>query len=183
MATLTRVDLRDSAPPVPGSTERAAVAARANQLVRRRRYLQGAGALSAVAVAALAVGMAALATGGTSSSPRSQPIAAASAPATVAPVPATSAPTAPVAAAAGTVTISGHVSGVPAGATLTLTLTGQNGTFTAIADGAGNFSMSGVPTGEYTGTWVWSSSDGTATSAGRLGGLNVTADQNVTFSV
>jgi hypothetical protein len=57
-------DLRDPSPPVPGDKERAAVAARANQLGRKRRFMQGAGALGMVA--AVAVGVAALTAGGAS---------------------------------------------------------------------------------------------------------------------
>jgi hypothetical protein len=40
MPTLTVTDLRDPAPPVPGPAHRAAVAARAKQLSRRRRFAQ-----------------------------------------------------------------------------------------------------------------------------------------------
>ncbi|MFI5053594.1 MAG: carboxypeptidase-like regulatory domain-containing protein [Acidimicrobiia bacterium] len=177
MATLTSTDLRDPAPPVPGRAQRAAVAARADQLVRRRRYVQGASALGVVVTVAVAV--AALSAGGTASSPGSQRIQAANSPS---PAPTRQAPS-PVTPAPGTLTWSGHASGVPESATLTVTLTGSGGTFTAIADGSGNFSISGIPTGEYTGSWEWVSTDGTATSAGKLGGVNLTADHDVTFSV
>ena len=57
--------LRDPSPPVPGERQRAAVAARAHQMGRRRRIMQGAGALGMIA--ALAVGVAALTAGGSSS--------------------------------------------------------------------------------------------------------------------
>jgi hypothetical protein len=80
-------------------------------------------------------------------------------------------------------TISGHVSNIPEGATLTLSLSGSNGTFTAVADPAGDFSVGGVPTGEYTAMYEWVSSDGTATQAGRLGGVTVTGDLTVNFSL
>ena len=64
MPNLIASDLRDPSPPVPGERERAAVAARAHQLGRRRRIMQGAGALGMVA--AVAVGVAALTAGGSS---------------------------------------------------------------------------------------------------------------------
>ena len=64
MPNLTDSDLRDPSPPVPGDAERTAVAARAQQLGRRRRMMQGAGALGMVA--AVAVGVAALTAGGAS---------------------------------------------------------------------------------------------------------------------
>jgi hypothetical protein len=59
---LTDIDLTDPSPPVPGDAQRAAVHARAGQLVRRRRMLQGAGALAAMLV--LVVGVVAIAGGG-----------------------------------------------------------------------------------------------------------------------
>ena len=62
MPVLTEIDLTDPAPPVPGDTQRAAVHARAGQIVRRRRVLQGTGALAAMV--ALAGGVIALAGGG-----------------------------------------------------------------------------------------------------------------------
>ena len=65
--TLTDVDLTDPAPPVPGDTERAAVHARAGQIVRRRRARQRAGVL--VAMVALGAGVVALAWSGSSNGP------------------------------------------------------------------------------------------------------------------
>jgi hypothetical protein len=50
--------LSDPSPPVPGAAERAAVGARADQLARRRRLLQGTGALACTAI--LGVGVVAL---------------------------------------------------------------------------------------------------------------------------
>jgi hypothetical protein len=47
--------LSDPAPPVPGAAERAAVGARADQLARRRRLLQGAGALACTAIVGVGV--------------------------------------------------------------------------------------------------------------------------------
>jgi outer membrane biosynthesis protein TonB len=64
MPNLDSSDLRDPQPPVPGERERALVAARADQLGRRRRLLQGGGALALVA--AVAVSVAALTAGGPS---------------------------------------------------------------------------------------------------------------------
>ena len=62
MPVLTDIDLTDPAPPVAGDTERAAVHARAGQIVRRRRVMQGTGAFAAML--ALVVGVVALAGGG-----------------------------------------------------------------------------------------------------------------------
>jgi hypothetical protein len=64
--TLTDVDLTDPSPPVPGDAQRAAVHARAGQIVRRRRLLQGAGALAVTLV--LVVGVVAVAGGGSGGS-------------------------------------------------------------------------------------------------------------------
>ncbi len=64
MPNLTSSDLSDPQPPVPGERERALVATRAHELGRRRRLLQGGGALALVA--AVAVSVAALTAGGAS---------------------------------------------------------------------------------------------------------------------
>src|SRR3954471_6735520 len=64
MPNLTSSDLSDPQPPLPGERERALVATRAHELGRRRRLLQGGGALALVA--AVAVSVAALTAGGTS---------------------------------------------------------------------------------------------------------------------
>jgi hypothetical protein len=64
MPNLTSSDLSDPQPPLPGERERALVATRAHELGRRRRLLQGAGALALVA--AVAVSVAALTAGGSS---------------------------------------------------------------------------------------------------------------------
>src|SRR4051794_3193377 len=64
MTNFADADLRDASPPIPGEQQRALVAARARELGRRRRMMQGAGALGMVA--ALAVGVAALTAGGSS---------------------------------------------------------------------------------------------------------------------
>ncbi len=220
MPNLTDSDLRDPSPPVPGAKERAAVAARAHQLGRRHRVVQGAGALGMVA--AVAVGVAALTAGGTSSSPGGRRITAAgsatdtpsglaattttAAPAvttvtTVAPAPAPTPPVGgdtsgqvaaptpvteaapPVVAAPSVFTVSGTVSNVPAGVTLTLTLSGSNGTFGAVADGVGHFSIGGVPAGEYQATYSWESTDKTASQVGRLGGVSITGDVDMSFTL
>jgi hypothetical protein len=216
MPNLTDSDLRDPSPPVPGARERAAVAARAHQLGRRRRILQGAGALGMVA--AVAVGVAALTAGGTSSSPGGQRIAAAGssgddapsgtattttpAPAVTTvpaptpapdPTPVVEAPvvssdqpaaevTPPAPAAPTTFTVSGTVSNIPEGTTLTLTLSGSGGTFTALAGPDGAYSISGVPAGSYDGIWEWVATDNSATAAGR-GSVTVTGDTTFSFSV
>ena len=206
MPNLTDTDLRDPSPPVPGARERAAVATRAHQLGRHRRMMQGAGALGMVAV--VAVGVAALTAGGTSPGPGGQRIEAASSatdapnatPATTAvpaPAPVSEeqvAPSGPVlstvnpepvvpTAAPTSFSVSGTVSNVPAGVTLTLTLTGSTGTFTAIADGSGHFSIGGVPAGEYTASYEWVSTDGTATQVGKLGGVTISSDIDVSFAL
>jgi len=62
MQNFTPSDLRDPQPPVPGERERSLVADRAHELGRRRRLVQGGGALALVA--AVAVSVAALTGGG-----------------------------------------------------------------------------------------------------------------------
>jgi len=101
MPNLTSSDLRDPQPPLPGERERALVATRAHELGRRRRVLQGGGALALVA--AVAVSVAALTAGGSSGAGGTNRVEAASGtdtsvstpvshvttvPTTVAPVPA-----------------------------------------------------------------------------------------------
>ena len=202
MPNLTESELRDPSPPVPGSKERAAVATRAQALGRRRRMMQGAGALGMVAV--VAVGVAALTAGGTSSGPGGQRIEAASsatdstgatttvpAPAaTTTPGPAsdtttaaTDAPAAVESAAPTAFSVSGTVSNVPAGVTVTLTLSGSGGTFTAIADDSGHYSIGGVSAGDYSASYEWVSTDGTATQIGKLGGVSVGSDVDVSFAL
>ncbi len=206
MPNLTESDLRDPSPPLPGSKQRAAVATRAHQLGRRRRMMQGAGALGMVAV--VAVGVAALTAGGTSSGQGGQRIEAASsatddatdnavattmvpdpatttvpAPASDTTNPATDAPAAVESAAPTAFSVSGTVSNVPAGVTVTLTLTGSGGTFTAIADGSGHYSISGVPAGDYSASYEWVSTDGTATQIGKLGGVSIGSDLDLSFAL
>jgi hypothetical protein len=62
MTNFSSSDLRDPQPPLPGEPERAKVAARAHELGRRRRFVQGGGALALAA--AVAVSVAALTGGG-----------------------------------------------------------------------------------------------------------------------
>jgi hypothetical protein len=222
MPKLTDSDLRDPSPPVPGDKERTAVAARAHQLGRRRRMMQGAGALGMVA--ALAVGVAALTAGGTSSGPGGHHIESASgagatdttsagvaatttAPAAVTTVPAPAPDTTPTPdasasgsdngavdvpvpapdttpaapAAPSTYTVSGTVSNIPEGATVTLTLSGPGGTFTATVDGAGHYAISGVPAGTYDGQYYWES--GGAAQIGKLGGITISGDSEFSFAL
>jgi hypothetical protein len=82
IASKTPLDsLIDPAPPVPGDAERAAVSARANQLVKRRRMVQGAGALACTAI--LGVGVVALVSStGSGSGSGANKVEAASAPET-----------------------------------------------------------------------------------------------------
>jgi hypothetical protein len=215
--------LRDPSPPVPGERERAAIAARAHQMGRRRRVMQGAGALGMIA--ALAVGVAALTAGGSSSGSGTNRIETASssagpatttavAPTTVA-APVTTAPqvtTAPPTTAAPAVTadpgadaapapaapapqpevapppparytVSGTVSNIPAGVTVTVSLNGDGGSFSALVDGAGHYAMTGVPVGTYTGTYSWDAHDGTAAQVGRLGGISINGDTDISFAL
>ncbi len=212
MTNLDDFDLRDPAPPVPGDQERAAVATRAHQLGRRRRILQGAGALGMVA--AVAVGVAALTAGGTSSGTRRIEAASSAGaddtPATTTPAVATTtvpaptpvpAPTADTGAstsapapapvvvpeappvAPSTFTVSGTVGNIPAGATVTVTLHGANGSFSGTTDGSGHFAIAGVPAGAYDGIWDWDGDSGTAAGAGRLGGITVAGDVDVSFDM
>ncbi len=135
-------DLRDPAPPIAGPAERAAVAARTKQLVRRRRSMQSAGALGVVA--AVAVSVAALTAGGSSA----PPVHVASTPRTG---------------------ITGVVRSVPPLVKVTVTLTGTEGqgTFTTTAHDNGMFEFQEVPPGDYLGTYEWESDDGTAAQFGR----------------
>jgi hypothetical protein len=90
MPNLTESDLRDPTPPIPGERERTLVAARAHQLGRRRRMMQGVGALAVVA--AVSVSVAALTAGGSGSSGTSR-VEAASSPETTDAAVTTAAPT------------------------------------------------------------------------------------------
>jgi hypothetical protein len=216
--------LRDPSPPVPGERERAAVAARAHQMGRRRRIMQGAGALGMIA--ALAVGVAALTAGGSSSGSGTNRIETASSSGTTAPTtavapttvaaPVTTAPqvtTAPPTTAAPAVTadpgadaapapapapapqpevapppparytVSGTVSNIPAGVTVTVSLSGDGGSFSVPVDGGGQYAISGVPAGTYTGMYSWDAHDGTATQVGRLGGITVDGDETISFAL
>ena len=211
-------DLSDPQPPLPGERERALVAARAHELGRRRRLVQGGGALALVA--ALAVSVAALTAGGSSGPGGRVEAAGASAdttasapttevvtPTTIVPAPAPApapdtapaaeaeaqtpaaleeiTPVAPVAPAATTFTVSGTVSNAPPGATVTVTFNGAGGTFSATADGSGNYSVSGLPAGDYTAIGEWTSplsGDTGASAAQRFGTVSVTGDSSVSFS-
>ncbi len=225
MPNLTSSDLSDPQPPLPGERERALVATRAHELGRRRRLLQGGGALALVA--AVAVSVAALTAGGASGPGGTNRVEAASGtdtsvstpvshvttvPSTVAPTPDTtptpataSAPEAtpdtapavqeaPVAApqevapvepaAPTTFALSGTVTGNPADSTVTLTLSGDGGTFTVAVDSAGNYSVSGLPAGSYlaVGFWTATNDTGTASGATKFGAVNVTSDSTANFS-
>jgi hypothetical protein len=217
MSNFSSSDLRDPQPPLPGERERAQVAARAHELGRRRRLVQGGGALALVA--AVAVSVAALTAGGASGPGGTNGVAAASAgsdttvstptshvtvaPTTVAPTPdttpapavtpdttpaaatqeapaATAQDAAPVAPAVqSTFSLSGTVSGNPAGTTVTLLL---NGSITVNVDGAGNFSVSGLAPGDYSVIGNWVDSTGTATRSERFGSVTVTTDSSASFT-
>ena len=135
-------DLRDPAPPVAGPAQRAAVAARTKQLVRRRRSMQSAGALGVVA--AVAVSVAALTAGGSSA----PPVHVASTPRTG---------------------ITGVIKSVPPLVKIKVTLTGTEGqgTFVTVAHDNGVFEFQSVPPGDYDATYEWESADGTAAQFGR----------------
>ena len=212
MTNFNSSELNDPQPPVPGERERALVAARAHELGRRRRLVQGGGALALVA--ALAVSVAALTAGGssgpggrveaagtsadtTASAPTTQALTPTTIVATTVPAPAAdtaaeaqtppaveeTTPVAPVEALAPTTfSVSGTVTGAPAGTTVSITFNGPGGTFTATADGSGNYSVSGLPAGDYVvvGQWVASTDD--ATAAQKFGTLSVTGNSSVSFA-
>jgi hypothetical protein len=79
--------------------------------------------------------------------------------------------------------VSGTVTGVPAGATLTVRLHGTGGEFSATADGAGHYAIGGVPAGSYEVIWQWVDSSGTATQATRAGTVDVQSDVDVSFGI
>jgi hypothetical protein len=81
-----------------------------------------------------------------------------------------------------TFTLSGTVVGNPAGTTVTLTITGPAGSLEATADGAGNFSVSGLAAGDYAVVGQWTDSTGTATGASRMGTVTVNGDTSVSLS-
>jgi hypothetical protein len=85
--------------------------------------------------------------------------------------------------AANTVTVSGTVGNVPDDSTLTLTLSGSGGTFTAIADPAGKYSMGAVPAGDYEASYEWVDSSGTATGIAKVGAVTVNGDSNFSFDL
>ena len=221
MTNLTSSDLSDPQPPVPGERERARVAERAHELGRRRRLVQGGGALALVA--AVAVSVAALTAGGSSGPGGTNRVEAASASADTTDAPTTQATTpttvvattvpapapapapapdtapaadaqttpaveqpdnvAPVAAAApSTFSVSGTITGNPAGTTVSITFNGDGGQFTATADGAGNYSVSGLPAGDYlvVGQWVATTDD--ATAAQKFGTVSISGDSTASFS-
>jgi hypothetical protein len=122
------------------------------------------------------------------------------APTTVAPPPTTTAPaptvdTTPSTAAqappavapqpvvpAATFTLSGTVTGNPAGSTVTLTVTGPGGPFTVAVDGGGNFSLGGLSAGDYSIIGQWVDSSGTATRAQRFGTVSVAGNSSVSLT-
>jgi hypothetical protein len=79
--------------------------------------------------------------------------------------------------------VSGTVSNIPAGVTVTVSLNGDGGSFSALVDGAGHYAMTGVAAGTYAGTYLWESNDGTASQTGRLGGFSVNGDTDISFAL
>lgn len=213
MPNLTSSDLSDLQPPLPGERERALVANRAHELGRRRRLLQGGGALTLVA--AVAVSVAALTAGGSSGPGGTNRVETASGtdtsvstpvshvttapPTVVTTVPAPAPDTTPATTAAPVVapqdvapvepatpttfTLSGTVTGNPADTTATLTLKGDGGTFTVPVDGAGNYSVSGLPAGDYLAVGFYTdTATGTASTAVKFGTVSVTQNSTSHFT-
>jgi hypothetical protein len=79
--------------------------------------------------------------------------------------------------------VAGTVTNVPEGVRLTVTLAGSSGTFRAIVDPSGAFSIGGVPAGDYDAAYEWVSTDGTATQVGKLGAVSITGDRDVSFGL
>jgi hypothetical protein len=129
MPTLTPTDLRDPAPPVPGPTHRAAVAARAHELGRRRRIVQLGGALAVVAV--LAGGAAVITSSSGTSAHDVQTAVLAS--------------------------VRGHAVNFEDGGTLHVTVTGNGASFEVDAAPDGTFQLHDLPPGTYTVKWVYES--------------------------
>jgi hypothetical protein len=129
MPTLTAAELRDATPPVPGPTERAAVAARAHELGRRRRIAQLGGALAVVAVL---VGGAAVVTS-------------------------SSGTTAHDVHTAVLASVRGHAVNFEDGGTLHVTVTGNGGSFEVDAAPDGTFQLHDLPPGTYTVNWDYES--------------------------
>ena len=178
MPNLTSSDLLDPQPPMPGERERTLVATRAHELGRRRRLVQGGGALALVA--AVAVSVAALTAGGSSGPGGTNGIAAASGSDTSVSTPvsdATGEPAAPI-----TFTLSGTVAGNPADTTVNLHLSGPGGEHAVNVDGAGNFSISGLDAGDYEVIGQWTDSTNTATGAEKFGTVSIANDASVSFT-
>jgi hypothetical protein len=147
MPTLTVTDLRDPAPPTPGPVHRAAVAVRARQLSRRRRFTQIGGAVAVIAV--LAVGGVAVASSGSNQAGR---------------------------VVVQLASVTGSTTSPPV-STLTVTFTGDQKTVTVDADPSGTFTISNLPPGDYLVVWTYETSGpaptggvdiGTALSGGRI---------------
>jgi hypothetical protein len=67
--------------------------------------------------------------------------------------------------------------------TVTVSLSGDGGSFSVPVDGGGQYAISGVPAGTYTGMYSWDAHDGTATQVGRLGGITVDGDETISFAL
>ena len=79
--------------------------------------------------------------------------------------------------------MSGTVSNIPQGVTVTVSLSGSGGSFSALVDGAGHYSMAAVSAGTYDGAYSWESADGSATQVGRLGGVTISGDSDFSFTL
>ena len=147
MPTLTLTGLRDPAPPVPGPAHRAAVAVRAKQLTRRRRFAQVGGVCAAFAVLALS----GVAIASSSSDPAGHVVVQAA-------------------------NVTGSTTSPPV-STLSVTFTGDEKTVTVDADPSGSFTVSNLPPGDYLVVWTYETSGpaptrgvdiGTALSGGHI---------------
>jgi len=152
MPALTVTDLRDPAPPVPGPAHRAAVAGRAKQLSRRRRFAQIGGAAAVVAVLVVS-GIAVVSSGSTSSTP-------------VVVQPAH---------------VSGSTTSPPP-STLTVTFTSDEKTVTVDADPSGTFTIGDLAPGKYVVDWKYEVSGAQPTGGVSIGSALSVGHVDVTLS-
>ena len=80
-------------------------------------------------------------------------------------------------------TVSGTVSNIPAGVTVTVLLRGASGTYSTTVQGADtvNYAITGVPAGTYTGECSWDANDGSAAHIVRVPGLTVDGNNEFNF--
>jgi hypothetical protein len=80
-----------------------------------------------------------------------------------------------------TFTFSGVITGNPANTTATILLHTDAVDYPTTADAAGNFSISGVPAGDYLVVGGWVDASGTASQAQKLGMVSLTGDSSANF--